>query len=228
MKPTRFLMIALAMGLVIPTLAAQKGKPSQPQTQAATLAFRCAFSTDAFDPCPAGFVPDGIRRDTLSVYSALLDGLGEAYLQLNAGGGRFLWLDFRNGPQRLPGDRRHFDTLMLDSFIFHTNMVDANGNEVDGGLRTLAIGQSSASRLKIVFNTLSPSGESIAWALRFNPDTFPGSDYIRVTRLTSTTWEIEATAADRAVLGSGVRRTQILEGPFTMPFKAVLTAPPAS
>ena len=90
------------------------------------------------------------------------------------------------------------------------------------------VGQSSASRLKIAFNTLSPSGESIAWAVRFNPDAFPGSDHITVTRLSTTTWEIEATSADRAVLVSGVRRTQIIEGPFTMPFKAVLTSPPAS
>ena len=172
-----------------------------------------------------GFAPDGIRRDTPLSYASLLDGLGEAYLGLNTGGGRFLWLDFRNGPLRLQGDRRHFDTLMLDSLIFHTNMVDASGNEVSGGLRTLQVGQSSASRLKIAFNTLSPSGESIAWAVRFNPDAFPGSDHITVTRLSTTTWEIEATSADRAVLVSGVRRTQIVEGPFTMPFKAVLTSP---
>lgn len=227
MKPTRFLMTALAMAVLIPTISAQKGKPTKPPQQSAALTFRCAFSTDPLDPCPVGSVPDGIRGDTPTSYASLLDGLGEAYLELTAGGGRFLWLDFRNGPQRLPSDRRHFDILMLDRLIFHTNVVDASGNEVEGGLRTLAVGQSSASRLKIAFNTISPSGESIAWAVRFNPDAFPGSDHLTVTRLSSTTWEIEATAADRAVLVSGVRRTQIIEGPFAMPFTALLTLPPS-
>jgi hypothetical protein len=117
---------------------------------------------------------------------------------------------------------------MLDSLIFHTNMVDASGSEVEGGLRTLLVGQSSASRLKIAFDTLSPSGESIAWAVRFNPDDFPGSDHLTVRRLSTTTWEIEATENDKAVLVSGVRRSQIIEGPFTMPFKALVTSPPSS
>ena len=37
MKPARFLMTALAMALVIPTITAQKGKPPKPQEQPATL-----------------------------------------------------------------------------------------------------------------------------------------------------------------------------------------------
>jgi hypothetical protein len=202
---------------------AQKGKPVRPTSEPASLAFRCAFSTDPFDPCPAGFVPDGVRSDTTAVYTAVLDSLGEAYLQLATGGGRFLWLDFRNGPTRLPGDRRHFDTLMLDDVWFHLNVVDSAGNEIDGGLRSLAIGQSSESRLKVVFNTISPTGESIAWAVRFNPEGFPGSDHITVRRLSQTAWELEATPNDRAVLVSGVRKTFLSEGPFYMPFKAVLS-----
>jgi hypothetical protein len=48
-----------------------------------------------------------------------------------------------------------------------------------------------------------------------------------VTRLTSTTWGIEATAADRAVLVSGVHRSLIIEGPFTMLFKVLVTSPPS-
>lgn len=223
MKPTQVLMIALTVLSLAPSLSAQKGKPTSPQPQPATLTFRCAFSTDPADPCPVGSVPDGIRADQARAYVSVLDGLGEAYLELKSGGGRFLWLDFRNGPPRFSDDRRHFDVLMLDSLIFHTNMVDLGGNEVAGGLRSLAIGQSSRSRLKIAFNTLSPTGESIGWSLRFNPDGYAGSDHVTVTRVTATTWEVEATAADRAVLVSGVRRTQIIEGPFTMPMKATLT-----
>jgi hypothetical protein len=61
---------------------------------------------------------------------------------------------------------------------------------------------------------------------RFNPDGYPGSDHITVRRLSTTTWEIEATANDRAGLVSGLRRTLLIEGPFTMPFKAILALPP--
>lgn len=227
MKPTVCLLPAIALAIVlVAPMQAQKGKPPKNQAEPATLAFRCAFSTDPFDPCPEGFVPEGIRGDTHVPYNALLDVVGEASLMLSIGGGRFLWLDFRNGPPRLPGARRYFDTLLLDDVWFHTNRVDTAGNEVEGGLRSLAVGQSSASRLKITFSTLGPSGEAFGWAVRFNPEGYPGSDHITVTRLSTTTWEIEATANDRAVLVSGVRRTFLSEGPFHMPFKAILTLPP--
>jgi hypothetical protein len=214
--------VLLALVLTTP-IQAQKGKPPQPTSEPATLAFRCAFSTDPLDPCPGGFAPDGVRSDTVTPYAVVLDSLGEAYLRLVTGNGRFLWLDFRNGPTRLPGARRHFDTLMLDDVLLHSNVVDSAGNEIAGGLRTLTIGQSSAARLKITFNTITPAGESVAWAVRFNPEAFPGSDHITVTRLSDKAWELEAAANDRAVLVSGVRKTFLSEGPFYMPFKAVLT-----
>jgi hypothetical protein len=224
MKLVVSLLLVVVAALVLSSqIQAQKGKPPKPTSEPATLAFRCAFSTDPFDPCPAGFLPDGVRSDTTTVYTAVLDSLGEASLRLLTGNGRFLCLDFRNGPTRLPGARRHFDTLMLDDVWLHSNVVDSAGNEVDGGLRSLAIGQSSAARLKMVFNTISPTGESIAWAVRFNPEGFPGSDHITVTRLSETAWQLEATPNDRAVLVSGVRKTFLSEGPFYMPFKAVLS-----
>jgi hypothetical protein len=223
MKLKMFSLPVLFALLVLATPEAQKGKPTQPPSQPATLIFRCAFSTDPLDPCPVGFVPDGVRSDTATPYAAVLDSLGEAYLQLSNGNGRFLWLDFRNGPTRLPGARRFFDTLLLDDFWFHSNVVDSAGNEISGGLRSLTVGQSSAARLKITFNTISPAGESVAWAVRFNPEAYPGSDHITVRRLSDNGWELEATANDRAVLVSGVHKTFLSEGPFYMPFKAVLT-----
>lgn len=211
------------------TTEAQKGKP--PRNEPATIAFRCAFSTDPFDPCPgSGSIPDGIRADTSGLYNAIIDSVQEANLFLAPGGGRFLWLDFRNGPPPGPGDRRHFETLMIDNSIFHTNVVDSTGAEVSTGLRSLAVGQVSSSRLKITFNTINPSGVSIAWAVRFNPEGYPGSDHITVRRLSTTTWELEATADDRALLGSGGTRRDpgTREGPFSMPFKAIVTSPPGS
>ena len=230
MTRTLSLLATLAAAfLVTATTEAQKGKA--PREAPATIAFRCAFSTDPFDPCPGGgSVPDGIRADTSGLYNAIIDSVQEASLVLAPGGGRFLWLDFRSGPPQGPGDRRHFDTLMIDNSIFHTNAVDSTGAEVSGGLYSLAVGQVSSSRLKITFNTISPSGVSIAWAVRFNPEGYPGSDHITVRRLSTTTWELEATANDRALLVSGGTRRDpgTREGPFSMPFKAIVTSPPGS
>jgi len=217
-KPTRSLSAALALlSLAAPALA-QKGKPS-PLIQPATLTFRCAYvPAEQLDPCAT---LDGIRSDG-AAYAGLLEGQGEAYLELKPADGRYLWLDFRNGPTDYPGSRRHFDTLFLNSLILRTNVVDENGNTVDGGLRILVVGEESDARLFIPFNTVSPTGESIAWALRFYP-TWPISDLVTVRRVSQTSWEIEATAADRAVLASGGRKLQVNESPFLMPFKATLT-----
>lgn len=207
---------------------AQKG--TRVQSRPATVEFRCAFSVDAVDQCPGDAVlPDGIRADTAGAFAAQLDSVGETALNLTTGGGRFLWLDFRQGPARTDNARRHFDTLMLDSVVFHTNVVDASGNEVTGGLHSIPIAGVSRARLKIAFSTLNAAGQTIGWAVRFNPDRFPGSDHITVTRLSATTWQLEATAADRAVLVSGLERSKtlplLLEGPFAMPFRSIVTSP---
>ncbi len=94
----------------------------------------------------------------------------------------------------------------------------------------MTIGQVSPSRLKVTFNTINPSGVSIAWAVRFNPEAFPGSDHITARRVSTTTWELEVTASDRAILASGGtnRNPVTREGPFSMPFKTIVTSPPGS
>jgi hypothetical protein len=222
-KPTRSLLAALALlSLAAPALA-QKGKPATPPPQPATLTFRCAY----VPPGGTEACGDGIRSDDSRPYAALLEGQGEAYLELKPADERFLWLDFRNGPTNYPGSRRLFPTLQLTSLILRTNVVDDSGNTVDGGLRSLTVGGPEAkARLFIPFNTVYESGEAIAWALRFYP-AFPLSDHVTVRRVSETSWEIEATAADRAVLVTGVRKSQVNESPFIMPFKATLTLTPA-
>lgn len=211
--------------LAVTPLFAQKGKPPKPTSQPAIAEFRCAYDPGAPQSCPE-FAPlsDGVQGDSAGLYSAVLNGNGEFNLTLQPGSGRYVWLDFRNGPEREPGDRRFFDTLLLDDGMIQTNVVDDSGNEVANGLLSLGVGESSRSRLKITFSTFDPAtGETWGWAVRFNPEYYPGSDHVTVTRTSQSTWDIEALPTDRAVLASGVRRTLIHEGPFFMPFKITVT-----
>ncbi len=56
-RPLSLLTTFAAAFLLAATTEAQKGKP--PQEAPATIAFRCAFSTNPIDPCPgSGSVPD--------------------------------------------------------------------------------------------------------------------------------------------------------------------------
>ena len=201
-------------------------KPAPEQSAAVT--FRCA-ATVPDSPCPSdGAVSDGIRGDGLA-YPAKLDSTGELFLSLTQGGGRTIWLDFRNGatPSCLTC-RRDFDTLFLDDVVVHTNVVDASGAPVSGGLKSIPIGGSSDARLKVAFNRLNTSGQTVLWAVRFNPVDYPGSDLITVHHVSSNTWEVEAYAADRALLASNIlhqRGSDQSEGPFAMPFKLTIVSP---
>ena len=216
--------LSLAALCVLP-LRLDGAKP--PSDQPAAITFRCA--TSAAD-CPSGLVPDGIRGDGQS-FTAVLNSNREMYLTLLHGGGRTIWLDFRNGPDPSCATcRRDFDRLFLDDVIVTTNVVDASGAEVANGLLSMPIGGTSASRVKIAFNRLNSLGQTIQWAVRFNPEFYPGSNHVTVRRLSSNTWEVEAYPTDRALLVSNVSRkngTDQQEGPFYMPFKLTVVSPPS-
>jgi len=209
--------------LVIPLYGA---KP--PAEQPATVTFRCT-ATVPDTVCPAeAAVSDAIRGDG-PVYSAKLDSAGELFLVLTHGGGRTLWLDFRNGPAAsCPTCRRDFDTLFFDDVIVHTNVSDASGIPVGNGLKSIPVGGSSLSRLNIAFNRLNYLGQTVQWSVRFNPVDYPGSDLITVRHPSATVWEIEADPALRAVLFSyisHVRNSDVGESPFYMPFKLTVVSP---
>lgn len=204
---------------------AAAGKPLKERP--VTVTFRCA-ATVPDSICPANsVVPDGIRGDGAS-YAAVLDSTGELFLALSAGGARTLWLDFRNGPgPSCPTCRRDFDTLFLDDVVFHTNVVDSAGVEVAGGLTSIPVGGTSASRVKVAFNRLNNIGQTVQWGVRFNPEDYPGSDHVTVRHTSLNTWEVEAYATDMARLPSSiarVRNSDQNEGPFYMPFKIVIVA----
>lgn len=219
----RMVLPLLASSLLVPAVHAAKPLPQRP----VTVTLRCAASVpDTLCP-PDALVPDGVRGDGAS-YAAVLDSTGELSLDLAAGGGRTLWLDFRNGPgPSCPTCRRDFDTLFLDHVSLHTNVVDANGVEVAGGLASIPVGGTSASRLRIAFNRLNATGQTVQWAVRFNPEDYPGSDHVTVRHISTAAWEVEAFANDRAMLPSSlfrVKNSDQMEGPFYMPFKLTIVA----
>jgi hypothetical protein len=198
-------------------------------SQPASITFRCV-ATVPDSVCPADAVlPDGVRGDG-AAYAGTLNANQEMNLTLQAGGGRTVWLDFRTGANpSCVTCRRDFDTLFLDSVIVQTNVVDATGAEVANGLESIPVGGTSAARLRIAWNRLNYLGQTVQWAVRFNPELYPGSDHVTVRRLSTSTWEIEAFPTDRAILASNIFRkkgTDEQEGPFFMPFKITVVVSP--
>jgi len=101
-----------------------------------------------------------------------------------------------------------------------TNPLDAAGSELPNGLLSIAVGQSAPARYKLNFT--DPSGRAILWTVRFNSADYPGSTNLRVTRVDTNTWIVEATAADLAELVSvstSGRNVTTNEGYYSMPFK---------
>jgi hypothetical protein len=220
-------LFVLALVVMIVSSATVRGAKPLPE-QTAAVTFRCA-ATVPDSVCPDGaFISDGIRGDGLT-YAARLDAAGELFLVLRHGAGRTVWMDFRNGvTASCPTCRRDFDTLFIDDIVVHTNVVDVSGAPAAGGLKGILVGASSNARLKVAFNRLNASGQTVQWAVRFNPTDYPESDFVTVRRLSANTWEVEAMPTDRALLASNIYRqrgTDQIEGPFVIPFKMIVVSP---
>jgi hypothetical protein len=223
--PHKFCVLAVTL-LVVSPATVGGAKPLPEQTAAVT--FRCA-ATMPDSVCPDGAtLSDGIRGDG-DTYTAKLDTTGELFMVLTQGAGRTLWMDFRHGlTSSCPECRRDFDTIFMDAVVIHTNAVDAAGAPVAGGITSIAVGGSSNARLKIAFNRLNTSGQTVQWAVRFNPTDYPESDFVTIRRLSSNTWTVEALPTDRAMLPSNIFRkkgTDQMEGPFLMPFVMTVVSP---
>jgi hypothetical protein len=217
---------AVCAALIVWSVGVRGAKPVRDQK--ASVTFRCV-ATVPDSVCPsAASLPDGIRGDG-ETYEGVLNANGELRLQLAAGSGRTIWLDFRNGGDpSCPTCRRDFDTLFLDDVIVQTNVVDASGAEVPNGLKAIPVGGTSDARVKVGWNRLNYLGQTVQWAIRFNPEFYPGSDHVTVHRVSTTTWEIEAFPSDRALLPSNIfrkKQTDQQEGPFFMPFKIIVVSP---
>lgn len=213
------------------TLAeAQKGGKGKPTSLPATGTFQCP----GLD-CPADVpVSDGIQADGPVPYGAadgaVIDSLGE--FSLRPDNGRFLVLDFSSGSATCGAAcRRTFATIHIDSSnltVFHTNVIDpATGAEAADGLRSIPVGATWPSRLKIAFNTTGAGGEEIRWAVRFNPRDYAPSDHVAVVRTGVDTWEVFADDEQRAMLVSACCRQKgnTNEGLYAMPFRVRISTP---
>ncbi len=238
MHVRELLCLATIIATTVPIAFAQKGGKPKPADQSGTASFRCAGLT----PCgPPGFVvQDSITGDgnayvgvgdLISGSGAFVRSDGEFSLDLRAGRGRFVYLNFEEQVAGPSGSfsRKTFDQATLDSFHLNTNVINpATGQDASGALLAIPVGQTWPSRIKAFWT--DPYG--IDYVIRFNPDHYPGSTYVWITREGENTWSIEAGHAEVARLVStphdpkGKPGSQTVdEGLYVMPFKMTLTIP---
>lgn len=165
-------------------------------------------------------------------------------------GTRFVALDFTElvaGSECVVGCFRTFDNLVEPQpnmyppegpyrVVMQTNVVDIDGVEVPNGLLGFAPGTSSYARFFVSFE--DPGGRDFHWSAIFNPNEYPGSNHVKVSRLDPCTWTIHATVTGADGNGStgaraGLRAWSVRkgkngnsdEGLFSMPFAMTFTAP---
>jgi hypothetical protein len=236
----RGVLVLLALSLLgSVVVAAQKGGKPKPALMHATASFRCGAVDPDWSCSAEGFdVPDSIigdggsyvgTGDLLSGSGALLRDDGEAHFDIRAGSGRRIHLSFAAQVAGPSGSffRKWFTQPTLDSFHWNTNVINpGTGLEAEGGLRAIPSGYTWPSRI----NAFWIDTYGVTYNIRFNPDHYPGSGYVWITRHGDTTWTIEALPADPARLlsivdqkGKPVAPTD--EGLYTMPFKITFTVP---
>ena len=238
MHLSRALWLALTIVLAASGAFAQKGGKPQPADQPATASFRCA----GFDPCgsPGFVVQDSITGDgnvyvgvgnTLSGSGAFLRSDGELALDLRSGGTRLIYLNFAVQAAAPSGGffRKTFTQATLASFHLNTNVINpATGQEASGALLAIPDGETWPSRIRAFWT--DPYG--VEYTIRFNPDDYPGSTYVWITRESPNTWTVEAGYADVARLVSTPPNPKgkpgsltADEGLYVMPFKVTFTVP---
>lgn len=230
-------LVLLVVSIASVVVFGQKGGKPKPQLLHATASFRCGAIIPDWSCGPAGFVvADAIMGDggsyvgtgdLLSGSGALLRDDGEAHFDVRAGSGRKIHLNFTEqvaAPSGTP--RKTFTNATLDAFHLHTNVVTPAGLVADGGLRAIPLYQTWPSRI-VAFWTDS---YGVTYTIRFNPEHYPGSTNVWITRDGDTAWTIEALHTDVGQLLSTVEQkgkpsSPANEGFYSMPFKITLTVP---
>ena len=147
----------------------------------------------------------GSYEDGLQIVKAIIDRQGDFDLDTNAGGG--------------PGARTVFLDFSAAASIganppFTSGYVDGYLSTGGGGLPQMAVGSFRRMRLHVSLP---------GYFLDFNPNAFPDTSNVLVTRTAPDAWSIEATSSDIAKLTriTTVRGKTVLtdEGNFFMPFK---------
>jgi hypothetical protein len=205
------------------SLLAQR-KPKPPASYPGTAVFRCNIGDVG---CGDGIIGDGSDYPGIGANET---GSG-AHL---TGSNSELWLgqaeitiDFQGQQPTMcvAGSTCRWDwstpAHTVDLIEVQSNVVDGpQGNEVTGGLLTIPVGENRWAR----FNMAITDDQGINYLLRFNSLDDPGSSAVKVTRTASCTWVFTDDGA-QALLKSGVRRSLLKEGLFTLPFEMTFDAP---
>jgi hypothetical protein len=171
--------------------------------------------------------------------AGLLSANSEMHLGLDSGGVAFYraWIDLRDqaadGPClatnncRFPLNRGPFEVTGGE---IQSNVVDANGNEINGGLFSIQVGNTAAqTRFRIGFR--HPENPAIAWTLIFSVAQYSGATNASVKRTAACTWVFETNATDHLAglwsvgqIGGKGKSVRIDEGLFRVPTKVTFRA----
>lgn len=162
------------------------------------------FRSDVTIPDRIGSDGAGSYTDGLQNVKAIIDGVGDFDLDTSASGAgtRTVFLDFSMPAST--GANPPFTTGYMDVYL-------STGG---GGLPQIAVGFSKSMNIRVNLP---------GYFLDFNPNTYPDTANVLVTRTASDTWTIEAasTGIAKLQLVTTVRGKTVLtdEGNFFMPFK---------
>jgi hypothetical protein len=206
--------------------------------------FRCPLTLECS-------TQDGIEGDTLGPYLGTTENgsptaqegtvwasqsyfteSGLFFFTVKTGRGRFVSFNFSPPIGAVPcasngSCRKNFTAFSTDStpHASRTYPVDALGTDLPNGFMSLPVGV--PMRARFFMNFADPSGREILWTVRFDPNLFPGSTLLSVTRLAQGTWIIESSQSDISQLVSETtskgKTVKVNEGYYTMPFKITIT-----
>jgi len=198
---------------------------------------------------PANNSTGGIFSDTDNPYSAVFNSNGEFYLDLQSGE-RYVDLSFMNSLAACTSNSCKSSLLGNPRVgwsgwpgYMRTNLVDANDNEVAGGIANMPYAKTMKARFLVTFDfccdPLSISGKNksgtVTFVLRYWP-AYLSAAYVNVTRLNLNNWTIESSDSDGEPNSDGLLDdaarlirpngfTPIYEDLLRMPFRIIVTRP---
>ena len=118
--------------------------------------------------------------------------------------------------------RKTFDSVIVTSMNppSITNAQAEGGGQLPDGFRSIPVGETVNAHYKLNFP--DPSGRGFLWTLRFNPNLYPGTNDLLVTRTADNTWVVEALPGHVAELVSvptSGKQVMTHEGFYSMPFR---------
>ena len=246
---SRFVCCVAVLACCVASLSAQgKGGSKPPSKYYGEAVFRCpnTVSTTECDwtdrlygnqeQNDLGYPFIGTGTNWLG--AGLLSANSEMHIGLDSGGVAHyrVWIDLRDqvvaGPCvasntcRFPLNRGPFE---VSGGEIQSNVADANGNEINGGLFSIQVGNTAQTRFRIGFR--HPENPTIAWTLIFSVAQYSGATNASVKRTAACTWIIETNATDHLAglwsvgqIGGKGKSVRIDEGLFRVPTKVTFKA----